>query len=46
MSTTPVQKKILVVDDDKAVTTLLEGLLSAHGYACWWPMTVWMAWSR
>ena len=25
-------KKILVVDDDKAVTTLLEVLLSSHGY--------------
>ena len=32
MSTTPVHKKILVVDDDKAVTTLLDGLLSSHGY--------------
>jgi len=26
-------KKILVVDDDKAVTVLLEGLLSGHGFA-------------
>ena len=26
------QKKILAVDDDKAVTTLLENLLSAKGY--------------
>ena len=25
MTTTPISKKILVVDDDKAVTTLLEG---------------------
>jgi len=28
-------KKILVVDDDKAVTTLLEALLLQHGYAVW-----------
>ena len=27
-----VQKKILVVDDDKAVTTLLVGMLSGSGY--------------
>jgi len=33
MPTAPVQKKILVVDDDKAVTALLEGMLSNHGYA-------------
>ena len=26
-------KKILVVDDDKAITTLLETLLSNHGYS-------------
>ena len=25
-------KKILVVDDDNSVTTLLQGLLSSHGY--------------
>jgi len=29
---TAVPKKILVVDDDKAVTTLLENLLKAQGY--------------
>jgi len=33
MSTPSAAKKILVVDDDKAVTTLLEGLLSGQGYA-------------
>jgi len=32
MSTAPAKKKILVVDDDKAVTTLLESLLSQQGY--------------
>ncbi len=32
MSTAPDQKKILVVDDDKAVTALLEGLLSGQGH--------------
>ena len=32
MSTTPVQKKILIVDDDKAITTMLSGLLSHQGY--------------
>lgn len=32
MSTAAAPKKILVVDDDKAVTTLLEGLLSGVGY--------------
>lgn len=32
MSTTPVQKKILVVDDDVAVTKLLESLLTSNGY--------------
>jgi len=29
---TPATKRILVVDDDKAVTTLLEGILSSQGY--------------
>src|SRR5271157_2757088 len=28
-------KNILVVDDDKAVTALLSGLLSQHGYTVW-----------
>src|ERR1035437_2013586 len=32
MSTIPTPKKILVVDDDKAVTALLDGLLSQYGY--------------
>ena len=32
MTTTPISKKILVVDDDTAVTTLLNTLLSGHGY--------------
>ena len=32
MSTAPVSKKILVVDDDKAVTALLDALLSSHGF--------------
>ena len=33
MSTTAVKKKILVVDDDRAVTTMLNGLLSNQGYS-------------
>ena len=32
MSTIPAPKKILVVDDDHAVTTLIESLLRSHGY--------------
>ena len=32
MSTVSAQKKILVVDDDKALTTLLVGVLSSKGY--------------
>ena len=32
MTTAPIQKKILVVDDDKAVTALLGDLLTRHGY--------------
>src|ERR1700690_4224815 len=32
MPAAPVQRKILVVDDDKAVTALLDGLLSGQGY--------------
>ena len=32
MSAVPVPKKILVVDDDMALTTLLESLLSGQGY--------------
>ena len=32
MSAPTAPKKILVVDDDKAVITLLEGLLSSQGY--------------
>jgi len=32
MSTPTATKKILVVDDDKTVTTLLESLLSGQGY--------------
>jgi len=32
MLSVPVPKKILVVDDDKSVTTLLESMLSGHGY--------------
>ena len=33
MSTTPLQKKVLVVDDDTAITTLLENILSGQGLA-------------
>ena len=33
MSTTSELKKILIVDDDKALTTMLSGLLSHNGYA-------------
>lgn len=33
MTTTPDQKKILVVDDEKSITTLLSTLLTAHGYS-------------
>lgn len=33
MSTAPVQKKVLVVDDDKSLTKTVEGLLSHNGYA-------------
>ena len=42
MSTGPAApKKILVVDDDKAVTVLLESLLSAQGYTVLkWLLTV------
>ena len=32
MSTLPAPKKILVVDDDHAVTTLIESLLRSQGY--------------
>ncbi|MDE1921703.1 MAG: response regulator [Candidatus Omnitrophica bacterium] len=32
MAPTTVPRKILVVDDDKAVTALLEGVLAAKGY--------------
>jgi DNA-binding response OmpR family regulator len=32
MSTAPVKKQILVVDDDSAITTLLDSILSSNGY--------------
>jgi len=32
MSTESAAKKILIVDDDKAITTLLESVLSSQGY--------------
>jgi DNA-binding response OmpR family regulator len=32
MSTPPIQKKILVVDDDKTITAVVSKLLSSHGY--------------
>lgn len=33
MPTEPIKKKILVVDDDKAITTMLNGLLTNKGYS-------------
>ena len=33
MSISPVQKKILIVDDDKTITAVVGSLLSNHGYA-------------
>lgn len=32
MPTAPDPKKVLIVDDDKTVTTMIKGLLSNHGY--------------